>query len=125
MVKQTFCPRLWDEVFISKDGNVFSCCYEKPRIIGNIYREKLQTIVDLAITYNHEINNPLFSLSGYLEILKRGETDTKKLENIDKALAMIERIAEVTKKIEETTSLEYIDYPGGLKMLNIAQKDDV
>ena len=87
-----------------------------------INREKLQTIVELAVTYNHEINNPLFSISGNLELLKRGETDTKRLDYIDKALEMVKRIAGVTKKIEETTSIEYVDYPGGSRMVDIAHK---
>ncbi|MCE5250448.1 PAS domain-containing protein [bacterium] len=87
---------------------------------AKINHEKLQTIVQLAGTYNHEINNPLCSLSGYLELLKRDEQDAKKTEYIDKALEMVGRIADVTRKIEETTSIDLTDYPGGAKILNVS-----
>lgn len=49
MKKQTFCPKLWNEVFISKEGVVFTCCHKKPRVIGNIYQEKLQDICNNRI----------------------------------------------------------------------------
>ena len=92
---------------------------------AKILQEKLQTIVDLAVTYNHEINNPLFSLSGYLELLRKGETDDKKVEYIDKALAMTERIAEVTRKVEEMTSINYSDYPGGARTIDISDENTI
>jgi len=65
--KQTFCSRLWNEVYINKHGNVFSCCCEKPEAIGNIYRERLQDIC------NGEIIQSLRqkSLSGRLECFDR------------------------------------------------------
>lgn len=91
---------------------------------AKINQEKLQTVIDLAVTYNHEINNPLFAISGSLELLKTGESDEKKLEYINTALDMVKRIAEVTKKIEETTSLDYTSYTGETKMLDISDEKD-
>ena len=44
MKKQTFCPKLWNEVFVNKNGGVFACCHKKSRVIGNIYQERLQDI---------------------------------------------------------------------------------
>lgn len=49
MKKQTFCPRLWNEVFVNKDGGVFTCCHKKPSVIGNIYQEKLWDICNSRI----------------------------------------------------------------------------
>ncbi len=49
MKKQTFCPRLWNEVFINKEGGVFTCCHKKPHVLGNIYHEKLQDICNNRI----------------------------------------------------------------------------
>ena len=49
MKKQTFCPKLWDEVFISEEGGVFTCCHKKPKIMGNIYQYKLQDICNNRI----------------------------------------------------------------------------
>ncbi len=61
--KETFCPRLWDEVYINGKGNVFSCCHEKPKIIGNIYKEKLKGICNNEIIQNLRQK----SLNGRLE----------------------------------------------------------
>ena len=91
---------------------------------AKINQEKLQTVIDLAVTYNHEINNPLFAISGSLELLKTHESDEKKLGYIDTALNMVKRIAEVTRKIEETTSLDYTSYAGETKMLDISDDKD-
>ena len=44
----TYCPRLWNEVYITSDGNVYACCHRKPQIIGNIRENELKVI------YNNE-----------------------------------------------------------------------
>ena len=49
MKKQTFCPKLWYEIFISKEGDVFTCCHKKPKTIGNIYQDRLQDICNNSI----------------------------------------------------------------------------
>jgi len=41
---KTFCPKLWDEVFINPSGEIFSCCHDKPGILGNIYKTDLHTV---------------------------------------------------------------------------------
>jgi len=60
--RRTFCPRLWNEAFIDKEGHVFACCHKKPLPIGDIHREKLRDI------YNNRIMQELRrqSLSGRL-----------------------------------------------------------
>jgi len=65
-MKNTYCPRLWNEFFINSNGNVYSCCHHKPAKLGNIYNEKLSTI------YNNEIIKKLRekSLSGKLSCFK-------------------------------------------------------
>jgi len=87
-------------------------------------REKLQTVIELAGTYNHEINNPLCSLGGYVELLKIGESDPKKLELIEKAGQDLRRIADVTKKIGEATSIRKVDYPGGDSILDVSHVNE-
>lgn len=50
--KPTFCPKLWNEIFINKDGGVFSCCHKKPRIIGSIYQEGLDVLCNNQVIQN-------------------------------------------------------------------------
>ena len=47
--KHTFCPRLWDEVFVDKNGDVYTCCHRKPRAWGNIYRNTLAELWNNAV----------------------------------------------------------------------------
>lgn len=93
--------------------------YRKEAEDYRLSQEKLRTIVELAGTYNHEINNPLCSLGGYVELLAREETDPKKLEYLQKAKEEINRIAKVTLKIEHMTSVRLSDYPGGMQILDV------
>jgi PAS domain S-box-containing protein len=86
---------------------------------SRLIQEKLRTIVELAGTYNHEINNPLCAISGFLELLGMEETDPKRLDYIEKAREEVARIAEVTRKIERMTSLRHSDYPGGMRILDV------
>jgi len=48
-MKNTFCIKLWTEVYIHNDGHVFSCCNVKPVAYGNIYRNNLRDIVNNEI----------------------------------------------------------------------------
>jgi MoaA/NifB/PqqE/SkfB family radical SAM enzyme len=42
----TFCPRLWDEIYINEKGEVFSCCHAKPQVLGNINNGQLEEIIN-------------------------------------------------------------------------------
>jgi MoaA/NifB/PqqE/SkfB family radical SAM enzyme len=42
--RETFCPRLWDEIYINERGQVFSCCHEGPQVLGNIYEARIEDI---------------------------------------------------------------------------------
>jgi sulfatase maturation enzyme AslB (radical SAM superfamily) len=45
----TFCPRLWDEIYINEKGEVFSCCHSKPLALGCINDERLADIINKEI----------------------------------------------------------------------------
>ncbi|MBI5153637.1 PAS domain-containing protein [Candidatus Poribacteria bacterium] len=55
--------------------------------------EQMTTIARTAVTYNHEINNPVAALSGYAELLLRDETDPEKRENLQAILRSAALIA--------------------------------
>jgi PAS domain S-box-containing protein len=101
-------------VVISRD-----ITYMKKSEEARVNQEKLKTVVELAGTYSHEINNPLCSIGGYLELLLSEENDPKKINYLEKAQGEVQRIGQVTKKIEKTTSIHLSDYPGGAKILDI------
>lgn len=63
----TYCPRLWDEIFIDQKGKVYPCCCSEAQAFGNIYRDHLRTICNsgAARTLRKE------SLNGTLKCYKR------------------------------------------------------
>ena len=40
----TYCPRLWKEAFIKEVGEVYACCHQQPKKLGNIYKQSLADI---------------------------------------------------------------------------------
>jgi len=48
--KNTYCYFLWEEAFINDKGNVYSCCHQKPGILGNIYKNTLEEILTFPKT---------------------------------------------------------------------------
>ena len=60
-------------------------------------RDKIMRLLDIARKVNHDINNPLFAITGYLELLLQIETDPKKTDFIDSALKNAHKVAEVAR----------------------------
>lgn len=42
----TYCEKLWDELYIDYTGDVYSCCHQGPEVIGNIYNESMDEIIN-------------------------------------------------------------------------------
>jgi len=88
--------------------------------------EKLATVGQLAITVNHEINNPLTIISTTAQSIKLlnpdlNEKTTQKLERIE---AQVRRISEVTERLrtmDEVASSEYI--ADGPQMIDLSERD--
>lgn len=84
--------------------------------------EKNAVLVALAGTAAHELNQPLTSVMGYAELLKR------KLKEGDAAFRPVdiihreaERMAEIVRKIGKITRYETTPYVGGKQILNLDQ----
>ncbi|BAI61022.1 hypothetical protein MCP_0950 [Methanocella paludicola SANAE] len=59
----TYCPDLWTSLTIDNQGNVYSCCLIKPARLGNIYRAKLESLVNYPAIVEERQN----SLNGKLQ----------------------------------------------------------
>jgi len=82
--------------------------------------ERLAAVTQTAIAYNHEINNPLFGIIGYLEIMMQNETDPNRYEELSLIYDAANRIAEVTKRLKRLTRPAIREYVGSVKMLDVA-----
>lgn len=75
--------------------------------------EKLAVIGQLAISINHEINNPLCNISLINQILKhelarKAPELLKRLDGIDESVERIQRVAERVAHIKSTDPTEYL-----------------
>jgi MoaA/NifB/PqqE/SkfB family radical SAM enzyme len=41
---RTYCPLLWDSVYVNDRGHVYACCHSRPGVIGDLYKQSLGDI---------------------------------------------------------------------------------
>jgi PAS domain S-box-containing protein len=82
--------------------------------------EKNAVLVALAGTAAHELNQPLTSVTGYAELLKRKlKGDDPLLRYLDIIYREAERMAEIVRKIGKITRYETTPYVGNSQILNL------
>jgi PAS domain S-box-containing protein len=85
-----------------------------------IETEKQALIAELAGTTAHELNQPLTSIMGYAELLKRRiAQDDSNHRAVDTILTEAERMAEIVRKIGKITRYETKAYVGGAQILDL------
>ncbi len=82
--------------------------------------EKQALVAELAGAAAHELNQPLTSIMGYAQLIKRqSEEDAKHMRAVGVILSEAERMAGIVKKIGKITKYETTDYVGGARMLDL------
>ena len=86
-----------------------------------IEARKLETLAQIAVSVNHEINNPLCSISANAEMLRThiDSADDGVLRKIDIILKEVDRIKQVISKLSNATRVISIEYISGVKMLDL------
>jgi signal transduction histidine kinase len=83
-------------------------------------REKQALIAELAGAAAHELNQPLTSVMGYAELLKRRlDRDTPAHSAAHVIVNEAERMAEIVRKIGKITKYETKSYVGTAKILDL------
>jgi len=83
-------------------------------------REKMAFVAELAGAAAHELNQPLTSVIGYAELLRRSlEPDTPLAKAASVIIAEAERMAEIVRKIGKITKYETKSYVGAAKILDL------
>jgi len=90
-----------------------------------VERERLAAVGEVAVTVNHEINNPLTVIIGNAELLLKdlADSDKKVRKKVEHIVAESKRIAQITRslrKIDKPVSEDYL--PGGAKMLRLKRE---
>jgi len=82
--------------------------------------EKQALVAELAASAAHELNQPLTSIIGYVQLIQRQSSrDAQHLRAAGIILSEAERMAEIVKKIGHITKYETTDYVGTAKMIDL------
>jgi PAS domain S-box-containing protein len=83
-------------------------------------REKQAIVAELAGAAAHELNQPLTSVIGYAELLRRNLVDNPQLQNAATVIiSESERMADIVRKVGKITRYETKSYVGGAKILDL------
>ncbi|MEE8359676.1 MAG: histidine kinase dimerization/phospho-acceptor domain-containing protein, partial [Candidatus Omnitrophota bacterium] len=90
---------------------------------SHVEAEKLKTLKEMIITYNHHMNQPLtgayMSINMFLKDFKGEGTQRELLEILKKE---IDRISSILKKIRAIEDVREVDYVGGTQMIDLDDK---
>lgn len=88
-------------------------------------REKQAIVAELAGTAAHELNQPLTSVIGYAELLRRHlDTESQLANAAGIIITEAERMAEIVRKIGKITKYETKSYVGGQKILDLDKSSE-
>jgi PAS domain S-box-containing protein len=104
---------------------VLSDLTEKNRAARDrLHKEKLQGVLETAGAVCHELNQPLQTLSGYTEIMISQAQPPESGQMLDKIMAQIERMRDITDKLQGVTRYEATQYAQDTKIIDIHKASD-
>ncbi len=89
-----------------------------------VEKERLAAMGELVVTVNHEINNPLTSIIGLVEILELSAAtlSPQKVQDALKAiLKEANRIQDITRRLSQLSNSEAKDYVGDTRMTKLPE----
>ncbi len=105
---------------ISGNVAVLSDLTDKNRAAQDrLQKEKLEGVLETAGAVCHEFNQPLQALSGYTEIMENKLADHKAQAYIEKITAQIDRMRDITDKLQGVTRYETTEYVGKTRIIDI------
>lgn len=83
-------------------------------------RKRQDAVAEMAGAAAHELNQPLTSVMGYAEFLRRSVQDTPSLAHaIEVILSETQRMADIVRKVGKVTRYETKPYVGGAKIIDL------
>jgi PleD family two-component response regulator len=92
-----------------------------------VEKEKLETVLAMAVTLQHEINNPLAGILGNADLIKnwRELSEEEVDESIDVILRQSKRIRDIVQKMSTAKKVVESTYLGDTKMIDITKLEPV
>lgn len=87
--------------------------------MDRVRKEKLEGVLETAGAVCHEFNQPLQALSGYTELIALQKTDKARTSYVSKILDQVDRMHDITRKLQNITHYETTDYAGVTKIIDI------
>lgn len=82
-------------------------------------KEKLEGVLETAGAVCHEFNQPLQAISGYTELMAAQLGDHQACAYIEKLTTQIERMRDITDKLQGVTRVEVTEYAGNTKIIDL------
>jgi PAS domain S-box-containing protein len=90
-----------------------------------LQRERLEGVLELAGAACHELNQPMQTVSIYLELLLEEAPDNSQfLERLKTIANQVARMSEITGKLRKITKYETREYVGGIKIIDIDKSSE-
>jgi PAS domain S-box-containing protein len=87
-------------------------------------KEKLESVLETAGGVCHELNQPLQAASGYAEIMAAHLTDTKAAGYVEKLTDQLDRMRDITDKLQGITRVEVTEYAGDTRIIDIHKSSE-
>jgi PAS domain S-box-containing protein len=87
-----------------------------------IRSEKRSAAVALAGATAHELNQPLTSVMGIVEIMLAAERPESEEQRLERAYEQLERMAEIVRDLSKVTQFKTTQYVEGVNILDLQQK---
>jgi K+-sensing histidine kinase KdpD len=99
---------------------------EKSLSQDTLNKERLNAVLETAVTVNHEINNPLTAILGNVQLLllSRKDLDDDLVTKLKTIEASAMRIKDVTQRLLRITSVRSVDYTEGTSMLDLSDETE-
>ena len=84
-----------------------------------ISTEKRAAAVALAGATAHELNQPLTSVMGIIELLLATDVDDNQVKRLERAYTQLERMAEIVRDLSNVSTYKTTQYVDGVKILDL------
>lgn len=116
----SLAPVIDEKGHISGSVAVLSDLTEKNHALRDrMQKEKLEGVLETAGAVCHELNQPLQALSGYAELISMNASGEKLLPYARQVIGQVDRMRDITHKLQRITRYETTDYAGLTKIIDI------
>jgi PAS domain S-box-containing protein len=88
-------------------------------LLNRMQKEKLEGVLETAGAVCHELNQPLQALSGYAELVTMKASNHELLPYARQLINQIDRMSDITQKLQRITRYETTEYAGLTKIIDI------